>query len=127
MPLQLTTPKSTGDLDLSALNNAYGEIKIIKQDIDVTNKVISLSIEYGNTVNDIWIQGILPPQEFKIRNMPAQYDLLEPPNEIVPAIAHYDILISQLPTDANISIYNNVAVALYQWLIDNGYFSGTIT
>jgi hypothetical protein len=57
MPWQLTTPVTVGDLDP---NGPYGEVKIMRQVHDARRKLISIDLEYGNTVDGEWVRGIPP-------------------------------------------------------------------
>ena len=56
MPWKLTTPVDTGDLD----STPYGEVKIV----DLTHRpnagLMVVLIEYGNTVDKAWVQGMMP-------------------------------------------------------------------
>lgn len=54
MPLQLTTPKSTGDLDSQA--TSYTQVRILGVEWDA-NRIL-IKCQYGNTVDGVWIGGI---------------------------------------------------------------------
>ena len=56
MPWSLTTPISSGDLDATS----YGEVKIVRQTHDSVRRIITVDLEYGNTVEDVWVPGIQP-------------------------------------------------------------------
>ena len=138
MPILLTTPKMTGDLDPDAQNGQYAELKIIQQMINTKAAVIELVLEYGNTVDGSWVSGISKPERVQISDGPPQMGCTDagdpeatppvPANwvEIAPATTDYTDLLSSLPTDANELIYDGAARVLYQWLIDKGLFAGTI-
>lgn len=121
MPIQLTTPKDTGDLDPNAAQ--YAQVKIVHQGIDVSAKIITLRVELGNTVNGAWQPGILPPSNYVIKNRPA---VMVGGVETAPASPAYDSLVTQLPGNTTESIYAQSADILYQWLLDNGHYVGTI-
>ena len=57
MPWQLTTPVNAGDLDPAG---TYAQIKIVMQQHLSNQEIISLGFEYGNTVSDVWVPGVLP-------------------------------------------------------------------
>ncbi len=56
MPWQLTTPVNTGDLDASN----YAEVKIVGVSHRTNQKLISVELEYGNTVDGEWVRGHTP-------------------------------------------------------------------
>ena len=106
MPVSLTTPKNTGDLDPSSA--VYAEAKIVFQSIDVEVKAINVKVQYGNTVSGVWEKGILKDEWFVIKG------------------ADYDTVVASSSSAAGEIYYEKVAAVLYQWLIDNGHFVGTI-
>jgi len=125
MPITLTTPKDTGDLDSNAPSSQYAELKIIRQDIDIKNKCISLTYEYGNTISGDWVPGIERPITIEITNIPETYD--DNGNGNNDADNQYNTLVTKLPANTTESIYDHAAKELYQYLIDKGYVVGTIT
>lgn len=56
MPWKLDKPVSVGDLDL----NPYQEVRIIQFFNDSVRQVLSVDLEYGNTVDGNWVAGIAP-------------------------------------------------------------------
>lgn len=111
MALLLTTPKQTGDLDPSAPNSQYAEAKIVHMSHWSNRKCIELVIEFGNTIDGEWTQGIAAPLFVTIE------DRTESPN--------YTNLIAQTSEAAGENYYEKVAEKLYAWLISNGYLAGT--
>lgn len=123
MPIQLTTPKVTGDLDPQAYGGQYTQAKIVQQVLNLREQTITLEIEYGNTVAGEWRPGILPRAIYQIRDVPGTIDSDGNP---VAAQPHYTNLVTALPANTTTPIYGHAALALYQWLLDRGLFTGTI-
>jgi len=55
MSWTLTTPVAVGDLDP---NGPYAEVRIVRQAHDSVSSRIVIDLEYGNTVNGDWVQGL---------------------------------------------------------------------
>ncbi len=113
MPIALTTSVAVGDLDSSA----YQQVKIAKLTIDPVAKYIQLDCEYGNTNASVWEPGIhagaAAKKQVTIQNIEG-------------GTQHYDVLIASTSAAADEVYYDKVAAKLYQWLIDNGHFAGTV-
>lgn len=124
MPLDLTTPFQTGDLDP---NGPYSQVKIVKMTHDSVAETIEIQVEYGNTALGEWEPGVKEQEMYLVENSPAEYD--DQGNETVPAGTDYDLLVAKLcgVGNDNTPIYTRVKQELYQWLIDEGYFAGTIS
>jgi len=114
----LTTPFNPGDLD----TGTYERVRIISFNLDSVGKRLSLTCQYGNYVNEVWVAGIAPQQHFYIFNLPDGYD---GEGELIPANPAYDDMIAQFPAEGE-TIYQGAARELYQWLLDNEHFAGTI-
>ena len=56
MPWRLSASLNTGDLDAST----YDEVKIINMYHRPNEKLIVVSLEYGNTIDGVWVPGHLP-------------------------------------------------------------------
>ena len=108
MPIQLTTPFDTGAID----SGSYGQVKIIAMNIDLIERKIDLRVQHGNTVNDEWVSGIIvrdiTSKDFTIRD------------------TDYTTIIATESEAAEELYYDKVADTLYQWLIDNAHYIGTI-
>jgi len=124
MPLQLTTPKNTGDLDPNAPNNQYAQVKILTMTVHLSLSQIVLEVEYGNTVGNTWRKGVLPSTRYTIRNLPGVND--RDGNLIEPAHPYFNQLVVQTVSSPDAVIYDDVAKHLYQWLIDCGHYAGTV-
>jgi len=123
MPITLTTPKATGDLDPNAAGNQYTQVKITKQTIDLTRKLLTVTVSYGNTVNGHWVPGILPAMSFAAIDQPANGDQ--------PAVTDFTDLVGTAPAapvegTPTPSLYDQVSKRLYQWLLAKQFFPGTI-
>lgn len=106
MPLTLTTPVSTGDLDPAAAS--YAKIKVTEFSADLWRGLMVFHVSYGNVVDDVWVGSHFGRREFKISGQ-----------EFLDLITTHATLDDELTYDA-------VARGLYQWLIDNGHYAGTI-
>lgn len=56
MPWKLDTPVSVGDLD----SNPYQEVRITQFFHDSVRRLLSVQLEYGNTVDGSWVLGLAP-------------------------------------------------------------------
>ena len=128
MPIQLTTPKSVGDLDPGAPSGQYNQAKIVAQTLKTEEKQIMITVQVGNTVDGSWRKGVMPQQTYTIMNGADHEDPEHPgdPNYIIPGVPDYDNLVSELPANTTDPIYDHAAKALYQYLIDQGLYVGTI-
>lgn len=109
MPIQLTTPFATGALDPGG---PYQKAKIAVFSVHVEARLIEIVVHYGNVVDGAWIPGMLVPgvtvKTFRIEG------------------SAYDALVAQTSAGAGELYYDKVAGALYQWLLDNGHYAGTV-
>jgi len=121
MPLILSTPKNTGDLDPNT--SEYGEVKIVRFVHDAVRYRIELRCQYGNTVSGSWVPGILPFESHVIRNIP---ETIDENNQPVPADPQYYTMVTQMPNEGE-TIYVAAGRELYEWLIGEGVYSGTYT
>lgn len=121
MPFKLTNTFNPGDLD----SVVYKHIKIVNFYVDLDNKTMEIRCQYGNVVSGVWTPGKIPDKSFSIYNIPDQRDSN---GDIIPdsGSPNFNTLVSQKPKKNNETIYQSIAVELYNWLKDNNKFSGTI-
>ena len=104
MPIQLTTPIQTGDLDI---NGPYQQVKIIEVLTYVTQQVIVVTCQYGNTITNNWVPGVLTGAAAT-----QQYQVL------------FADVIAEEPEEGE-TAYEATSRILYEWLLDNNKFIGT--
>lgn len=103
MPLQLTTPIDTGDIDNG---KTYTQVKITSYRVDILAHALYLYYEFGNTTDGEWEKGMaLSTKEVVIRDQ-----------EFLALVA--------TPVVVGGTIYSTVSEALYDYLIDNGIVVG---
>lgn len=124
MPLQLTTPVSVGGLDPDAAGGEYDQIRIENLEFDFVRKKIGLRCVYGNTVSGDWVSG-KKEMRIGVQNQEAAYD---ENGDIIAGTSStaYDDVVALLPVDDTTPLYTQVGDTLYQWLIDQGYFVGSV-
>lgn len=115
MALSLTTPLSVGDLDSGT---TYAEVKIVMFMLCSADETIRIECEYGNTVSGSWVPGI------RAGNAANQSFIIQ---DIDGGTSHYTDMIANTSAAASENYYDEVATLLYQWLIDESHFAGTIT
>lgn len=102
------------------------EVKIIHFSIDIEAKVLTIRTQYGNHINDVWVAGNAPGHDHQIKNIPEIINYADPENSI-PADPVYDTLMAtSLTPAAGLPLYGVVGASLYQVLIDEGLYEGTI-
>lgn len=121
MPLQLTNPISTGDLDENAAT--YTQVRIIRFSVDSVNRMFELVAQEGNTVDGAWVAGISRSKRFIL------IDVKDENGDPVAGQQHYTDMIGKTMaqaamTDAG-SIYDGVAYHLYEWMINHSGYVGT--
>lgn len=105
MPIQLTTAISVGDLEAGSLTH----VKITRFAVDVQNGEIDLIVTFGRIVESAFVPtGVKRPDQFCIRG------------------ADYTSIVAATASAQGAILYDEVATNLYQWLIDNNHFAGTI-
>lgn len=105
MPLQLTTPKSTGDLDPDA--SQYAWVKIIRQRHNPIAGHFELVCHYGNDDGSgNWTSGILPSELHVLKG------------------SIYVSLVSA-EGDGTMTTYKKGAKLLYEALVSEGLYDGT--
>ena len=107
MPITLTTPVDTGDLD-----GIYNKVRIAHFDVDINLKSIRVQIQYGRMEGSNWHSAAMrlpKDRNFRIRD------------------ADFDTLVANSQSSASGElVYDLVAANLYQWLIDQGHIVGTV-
>ena len=123
--IQLTTPISVGILD----SNAYTHVKITKMTWDDEVKRIDLVARAGRVVNSKFVPGIETIATFKQHQI-ANYTMgpgPEHPEDPPTVVTDYDDLIAEsLTSGADEPVYEEVANALYQWILDKELYAGTL-
>ena len=119
MPISLTTAFSYepghGQSTIS-----YGEVKIICFTQVTEENRIDMHVQYGDTVDGKWVPGVVPVHMLSIQDTPAI-----PPD--IPAGNDYLMFVgTKYPTSTSNLLYVEVANTLYQYLIDQGLYAGTI-
>lgn len=61
MPWKLTTPVSVGDLD----DADYDQVSITKFMQDPITDALALELQYGRTVDGVWVRGVTPKGKVK--------------------------------------------------------------
>jgi hypothetical protein len=101
MPWQLTTPVNVGDLDEAN----YDQVKITKMVHDARRKMIRVTLEYGRTVDDVWVPGKRPAG--KTTSVLIKGD-------------DYTTLVTTSVTETDELTYDATKRGLYDWLSANG-------
>jgi len=130
MPIKLDTP-FTYTPGHGEVSYTYTQIKVVRFSVDIDAKQVVIVTQYGDTNAGIWTPGIAPTRSFVIENREAH---LAPPPEgqtypvQIPQDPAYDDLMTgyytQLPTGS--SVYDEVGISLYTYLLNNGYYTGTL-
>lgn len=109
MPLQLTTPLSVGAIDA---NSPYQIVKILQLNIYPGAKVIELTLQHGNVVDGVFVPGMA------VEGVTVKRLTVSSPD--------YETLVAAKSAGADEVYYDKVSNLLYQWLLDNSHFVGTI-
>jgi len=121
MPLQLTTPINTGDLDPNAAT--YTQVRIVKFCVDSVNEMFELITQEGNTVNNVWVAGVPRSRRFIIM------DMKDENGDPIAGQQYYTDMVNKTMADASMTatdpIYDGVAYHLYDWLINHSGYVGT--
>jgi hypothetical protein len=102
MPWQLTTVIDTGDLDTTS----YGEVKIVRQIHDSIRGMVSIDLEYGNTVQGAWVPGL---------------SLHSKPSSVFIDGTDYLALITDSEPEQDEKTYDAVKRGLYEFLASKNY------
>lgn len=105
----------------------YNEVSIVDFHVKLRQKEMKVLVEYGNTnAGGIWVPGKAEKGCVVIRNIPAYEDAAGVQHLDDP---QFDIIVgTQIVQAAEVGarIYDIVGLHLYQWLVDNGYYPGTV-
>lgn len=107
MPLQLTTP-----LDMGAVDDDYTHVKIMQFGHDSLEGSIEMTLLHGTMSGNDFVRGKKIPNTTQKTFRVTGQDYID--------------LVSELPANTTETLYDQVAEKLYQWLIDNGHYAGTI-
>lgn len=112
MPILLTNPLNPGDIDVTQ----YNEVKIVQMLWDAEQSLIRLKCQYGNTINGTWTPG----KDFHgaTRQNP-EFHFIQG--------TEYISMLSSMATGEDLLLYAEVRDALYDYLMNKGVYSGTIT
>ena len=113
MTIQLTTPYSTPATHGCPSVTAQ-EVKIAEVVLAVTEKTLTVRVQYGDTVNGAWIPACLPEGSFRVVNTAPDGTDFD------------DLMAAALASAAGVSLYEEVATTLYAWLIAQGFYAGTV-
>lgn len=106
MPLQLNTPVNTNGLDPNA--SEYTQVKITDFRHSSVRRFMVLICEYGNTDGyGEWQSGVVNKIRYRVTGV------------------HYDNLVNETSDGSGEVYYDKVSQSLYQWLVDNAYYSGS--
>jgi hypothetical protein len=131
MPWTLTTPVETGDLDTVD----YAELQIVRMTHlslpDAESIVVDL--QYGNTVNGVWVEGIAIPTGKAKTVTIIGTDYTDLITNAIPDVQTSDPSNPNYYYDASASVWVERTFAaskrgLYEWMYDNGYIdAGSVT
>lgn len=111
MPILLTTPLNTGDID--SVN--YNEVKILEMTWVGEQSFLRVLIQYGNTVNSAWVAG-------KNFNGPVKQN---PCYHVIEGQDYIDLM-GTVCSGTDVNVYGAIKEALYVYLNNKGLYSGTI-
>ena len=106
MSITLTTPFQQPSMHGQPAS-VYNEIKIIAVGINLWQKEIAMTCQYGNTVSDDWVPGIIETVVHIINNKEVIVDA--DGNLVTPADPEFDLFISsEFPSSLSTPIYDDV-------------------
>jgi len=127
----LTTPFDASGIDPS--HPSYTHIKIMWMNWDARTSVISVGAYHGYLDGGDFVSGVEIPkvtvkqsQCYNIHVGPTQAELDIDPNAGETVTPNYDTMVSKLTSDIGVLVYEEVARELYQWLLDESMYVGTI-
>ena len=126
MTITLTTPE-TSNPGHGHSGTSYPEVKIVQVDHDIIAKRLVLHMQYGETVSGEWVGSIdMERHTEPILNFEGIADGLGGWTE-EPDPAYDLFMVSQYASSTSTFLYDEVSTVLYQYLIDDGRYVGTIT
>lgn len=116
MPIQLTTPVSTGDLTVNDLTH----VKIGTFKVNSNSKRLEFTVRFGYFVDGNWVDGEYQPPDRGI------FIILDREGEEDGPFT--TMITDSVPNAIDEKLYDGVSRTLYQWLLDNhsDKFAGTI-
>lgn len=90
----------------------YTHVRITRFCIDTVGAQLELWCDYGTIVDNAFVQG---------KSRTATVTIRDTPNN-----AYYTDLVGASPEDDTTLLYDQVSNALYQWLLDQSVFAGSI-
>lgn len=100
-----------------AADETYGEVKVLSFRVWITKAKLEIVTNYGNTVEGVWVGGKTHPLIVVV----ADHD------NTIPATTDYtDLMLAAQCSEAGALLYNEVAESLYQYLLDQELYAGTV-
>ena len=121
MPLQLTTAIDVGDLD----SHDYTHVMITDFYLDTRHRAIQVATAEGYLVDGTFVRGEKSrDKRFEIMDIPERGVEGEPGHTA--ADPQYSDMAGETYGHNSKLLYDDVATALYQWMVDQGHYAGTI-
>ena len=114
----LSTAFSPGDVDPG---KSYTHLRIVEIRINTCKKSIGMLTQHGYMESGEWTPGKVAPTVFTVTNGKSvnAYD-----NLVVASVALQTDVVA--PGVSEYNVYAAAGRCCYQWLIDKGYFAGTL-
>ena len=125
MTILLTTPL-VHEPGHGQASETYNEVKILTYRPWTTKGKLEIVTTYGNTVNGAWVNGKTHQRIILVKNTEAETD---GEVELTPADPAYDNFVGSVfvtQEDVGKLLYGVVSDDLYQYLIDEGHYAGTV-
>lgn len=117
MPIQLTTAFNPGDLDPG---KQYTHLAIRHLEHSLDNQTIRLICKYGVLEEGSFVAGAMSPTKTHL--------IQDEPTADPPGTDYTDLVATQVVSgDVDDLVYDVNAKHLYQYLLDNGEYAGTIS
>lgn len=136
MAILLTTPK-VFDPGHNLPQETYTLVTIVRFDLQIISRLVRFTMQYGNLVNDKWVNGQLPDHMIVVRDSPAimgsgidPEDGVFKEQEVKAADPAFSTMAAQLLIAAGSvgkDYLTELGDGLYQYFIDDGHYVGTIT
>lgn len=118
MSLRLTTPVSTGDL----LGADLTHVKVSRFKLDVERAQLEFFVRLGYYDGELWV-----PTDYQIQGSQQLFIVRnEAMEDGEDGTDFTDLIAGSMPSSLDENLYDGVSRSLYQWLIDNDHFDGTI-
>ena len=109
MPIQLTSSVTIP----GEVGNPYTHVRVKSLQVDIDGSALQFNVAYGKYNNSVW--------EWTTRLPPTPFILLD--NDAGPAFTNF---VSSHVTNTNELTYDAVARGIYEWLLDNNKYVGTL-